>query len=509
MLIKNREEETMRHHEQQIPPETLDGTPALSRQCIHRRVVMALAAAAFGVLSTAPAWAQGSASAYGSGDLGGGRKWAASWATAIQDVYVAPTTPQGASVPAFDPQPDLSFALPNATTDGASDQTMRMIIKPDLWGEVVRVRFSNVFGAKPVTFSAASVALQDYQANLVRDSSVKLSFGGRASLTVQPGQQVFSDPVRLPYVTEEAIPFLRGRNLAVSFAVAGSSGPASFHREAYSTNYISPPNSGDVTQAEDDVAFPYTTASFFFVSELDVVAPKDTLVICALGDSITDGTSSTFNGNDRWSNAMSRQLHDRFGDRVSVVNEGIGGNAVAGTFAGQPATQRVGRDVLGLSGINLMVLLEGINDLGALRGTPAPVIAGYQQVVSALHAAGVKVIGATVTSSFPPGGQVPDNSPLTVLGTDFAAAYASAQTDAYRKQLNTFILTSGIFDATADFAAVTTDPSTGTLYAPFVPNSAGSAGDYLHPNRAGYQAMGVEGANAVLQLIRASASASR
>ena len=77
---------------------------------------------------------------------------------------------------------------------------------------------------------------------------------------------------------------------------------------------------------------------------------------------------------------------------------------------------------------------------------------------------------------------------------------ASAQVDAYRRQLNAYILTSGLFDESADFAAVTTDPSTGTLYAPFVPNSEGSAGDYLHLNRAGYQAMGVEAAEAVARL---------
>ena len=498
----------MRRYEQRISPESPNGTSSLSRQGIRRRAVFAVAAAAIGGLSAAPAWSQ-SAAASGSGSLGGGQKWVASWATAIQSAYVAPTTPQGPAIPAYDPQPDLGFALPSATANGVSNQTMRMIIKPDLWGNVIRVRFSNVFGTKPVTFSAASVALQNYQANLVRGSSVPLAFGGLASLTVQPGQQAFSDPVRLPFVTLGSMPFLRGRNLSVSFAVAGSSGPASYHDTAFTTSYISPPNSGDVTQAEDDVAFPYSTTSFFFVSELDVVASSDTLVICAFGDSITDGTFSTLNGNDRWSNVMSRQLHDRFGNRVSVVNEGIGGNGVAATVTGQPATQRVGRDVLGLSGINLVVWLEGINDLGGAQSTPAPVIAGYQQVVSALHATGVKVIGATVTSSYPPGGQVPANSPLAALGGPaLAASYGSAQTNAYRMQLNTFILTSGIFDATADFAAVTTDPSTGTLYAPFVPNSEGSAGDYLHPNRAGYQVMGVTAANAVAGLVGASTSAS-
>lgn len=498
----------MRHHEQRFPP-TPPGAAFRSRRWgSHRRGVIALLAASLAGLSTAPARAEDPASAYSSG-LGSGQKWAASWATAIQGAYAAPTTPQDAAVSAYDPQPDLGFALPNATTNGFSNQTMRMIIKPDLWGQVVRARFSNVFGTKPVTFGAAAIALQNYQANLVHGSSVRLTFGGQGSLTVQPGQQVFSDPVRLPYVTADSIPFLHGRNLAVSFAVQGTSGPASYHWSGFTTNFVSAPGSGDLTGVEDDVGFPYSTTSFFFMSELDVVAPIDTLVICAFGDSITDGTFSTLNGNDRWSNVMSRQLHNRYGDRVSVVNEGIGGNAVAAVVAGQPATQRVGRDVLGLSGINLVVWMEGINDLSAAGSTAEPVIAGYQQVVSALHAAGVGVVGATVTPAFVPGKQIPANSPVAAINPALAASDGSAQTDAYRRRLNTYILTSGLFDATADFAAVTTDPSTGSLYAPFVPNSEGSAGDYLHPNRAGYQAMGVEAAKVVARLVEAGASASR
>jgi hypothetical protein len=150
-----------------------------------------------------------------------GQKWVASWATAIQNAFVAPTTPQGPVVPAYEPQPDLSFALPNATTQGVSNQTLRMIIKPDLWGDTVRVRFSNVFGTTPVTFCAASVALQDYQANLLHGTSVELGFGGNRGVTIPPGQQVFSDPARLHFVTGESLTALFRRNLAVSFVVAG------------------------------------------------------------------------------------------------------------------------------------------------------------------------------------------------------------------------------------------------------------------------------------------------
>jgi len=438
--------------------------------------------------------------AYGAG--ASNYKWAATWATSIQSAYIAPTTPQGAAVPGFDPQPDLRFALPNATTNGAVNQTFRMIVKPDLWGHTIRVRFSNLFGTKPVTFSHAAVALQAYQANIVPGTSVPLRIRGGTRVTIPAGEQAYSDPVALSFVADSAAHTFAGRNLAVSFAVDGSSGPASYHSSGFTTSYISQPNAGDKVLEEDDTAFPYSTTSFFFVSEVDVLAPKDTLVVVAFGDSITDGTFSTLNGNDRWANVLSRQLHKRLGAGVSVVNAGIGGNGVVAQRTGQPATQRVGRDVIGLAGVNLVVWLEGINDLGGGLLTPEPVIAGYRQVVAALRNAGIGVIGATVTSSYVPNGQVPANSPLAAVAPELGIQYGSAQTDAYRKTLNRFILTSGIYDGTADFDAVTTDPRSGTLYAPYVPNSEGSAGDYLHPNRFGYQAMGMTAAGAVLRWLR-------
>lgn len=431
-----------------------------------------------------------------------GRRWVASWATSIQSAYVAPSLPQGASVPAFNPQPDLSFALPDATAEGATDQTFRLIIKPDLWGDTFRIRLSNVFGTRPVTFGAATIGLQEYQANLVRGTNTRVTFNGSPAVQVPVGGEVFSDPVNLGFVERFGRRTLEGRNLAVSIAVRGASGPASHHGSAFTTSYISPPSSGDMTLHENDTGFPFSTTSFFFLSELDVLAPRNTVGVVAYGDSITDGTFSTLNGNDRWLNVMSRILHDRLGNRVSVVNAGIGGNAVSGALTGQSAVDRFSRDVIGLSGVDLVIWLEGINDLGGLRTTAEPVIAGYREVVQRLRARGIGVVGATITSSYVPSGQVPANSPLAAAAAGLGASYGSAQTNAYRQEINTFILTSGLFDATADFAAVTTDPATGTLYAPFVPNSQGSAGDYLHPNRAGYQAMGSVAAQAVLSLIR-------
>ncbi|MCM3882686.1 GDSL-type esterase/lipase family protein [Frankia sp. R82] len=429
----------------------------------------------------------------------GGVGWVASWSTSIAGPF-GPVAAPGSSVPAYMPQPDLSFALPGHVTDGARDQTIRMIVKPDVWGTVARVRLSNVFGTVGVTFSAVSVALQEYQANLVDGTSVALTFGGRPEVTIPPGERIFSDPVTLPFVGRITPRWLAGRNLAVSLAVRGASGPISAHHDGLVTGYLSSPGSGDQTGAPDDHAFPHTINSVLFVDAVDVRPADDTLVVCAFGDSLTDGTFSTPGGYDRWSNAMSRRLHAALGDRVSVVNQGIGGNAVAAAMIGPPATARVHRDVLGLSGLDVVVWLEGINDLGIGRGTPGPVRDGYRQVVDVLHDAGVQVVGATIPPALTPGGTPPADSPLWSVGPELIAHIGGPQLDRHRRELNEFILTSGVFDATADLAGAVTDPATGTLRAPFVPSSAGSAGDYLHPNRAAYQVMGRVAADAVLTL---------
>jgi hypothetical protein len=204
-------------------------------------------------------------------------KWVTSWAAPMQAALVAP---------AYDLQPNLLYALPNAT---AVNQTFRMIVKPDLWGQVLRVRLSNTFGTQPVTFSAVSIALQKHNANIVPGSSRTVTFGGSKLVVIPAGDSVFSDPVALWSAAPASLFGLgrsRGmssRNLAVSFTVSGSSGSVSFHRNAFTTSYVSPPNSGDATVAEDDTKFPFSTPSSFFLSELDVVAAAETVVVVAFG----------------------------------------------------------------------------------------------------------------------------------------------------------------------------------------------------------------------------------
>jgi len=89
-------------------------------------------------------------------------------------------------------QPDLSFAFPNNT---ANDQTFRLIVQPHLVSRVMRIRFTNVFGSQPITFDNMYVGLQKSGATLVRGTNQRISFQGRSTLTLAPGQMVWSDPV--------------------------------------------------------------------------------------------------------------------------------------------------------------------------------------------------------------------------------------------------------------------------------------------------------------------------
>ena len=417
-------------------------------------------------------------------------------------------------------QPDLSRVFPSPKT-GANDQSFRLIIKPEYWGGKARLRFSNVLGTQPVTFDGAFIGLQWSGSALLPGTNCAATFGGKKAVTVAAGASVWSDAVALPFVTPTAQPGvkpggassltssatpgidLRGRKLAVSFHVAGQSGPMTWHAKALQSSYVTAPGAGAKGQVETEDAFPFATASWFFLDALDMAAPKEVGAIVAFGDSITDGTNSTINGDDRWPDVLARRLNAAAGSaaetdgphaagsggtRWVVVNQGIGGNQVAGPktyspqqpFPGGPsALMRLERDVLSLSGVKAVIWLEGINDFSKNGNATVKAVAnGMRAGVAQMraHIPGVKVIGATLTSALaatPP-------------------AHGFKLEDDKRRQLNDFIRHSGVFDGVADFDRATTDAQTGEMMAEFVPdNTVGGPGDKLHPNRLGYQAMGM------------------
>jgi lysophospholipase L1-like esterase len=447
----------------------------------------AIAAFAFVLLTPAVAVAQEPVAAA----TGSSHAWVDGWTGSAQGVYpvgytVGQPGPVGLAGPG-NTAPLLTAAFPD---NQAHNQTLRMIVPPSVEGTSWRVRLTNEFGTRPVTFGRAYVGLQRIGGNVVPGTNRVLTFSGRRSVTVPAGRTTLSDPVSVKVTDAQS------QHLAVSVYVAGDSGPMTWHAAAFTTSYLSDPNAGDRTADVADTAFPHSTTSWFFVSEVQVQR-RDAATVVAFGDSITDGFFSTINGRDRWPDVLQRRLDERepAHREVSVVTEAIGGNMVTRVGRppggctpcdGPPAVDRLDRDVLNRPGVRVVIILEGINDLGGGGATAEQVIAGYQEIIRRVHARGIKIIGATLTPS---------------AGTTFGL-YGTPETDAKRRTINNFIRTSGMFDGVADFSAVTEDPANpGHLLPAYDTNSSvGGPGDHLHPNRAGFLAMG--GAVDVSQVLR-------
>ena len=387
----------------------------------------------------------------------GQERWVATWATA-QTLVRAPRP----NPPATTPTPAAPVATPQAiNARGFQNQTVRMIVRTSLGGRRLRVRLSNAFGATPVVVGTAHLAIRAKESAIAPDTDRPVTFGGKPGCTIGPGVVLFSDPVELsvPPVTE----------LAVSLYFPGETGPPTTHGTALHDTYIS--KEGDVT-AQPSIPEPVITQSYYYLAGLDVAADANAAVLVTFGDSITDGARSTSETNHSWPALLAARLAaNKETSKIGVANMGIGGNRVMRDGTGASALARFDRDVLSQPGVKWVTLMEGINDIGHTATVPAePVtadelIGAYKQLIEQAHEHGVQVIGCTLT-------------PYE------GANYYREDGETIRAAVNSWIRTSGAFDAVVDFEAATRDAANAKrLRAEFDP------GDHLHPNDAGYQAM--------------------
>lgn len=382
--------------------------------------------------------------------------WVATWAASpiATNIPAAPAKPVAAGAPAAAP------AKPGpAPLRSFNNQTIRMVVNSSIGGHSVRVELANTFGTGALKIGSAHIALRDHGSAIIPASDRKLTFSGLASATIPPGASMISDPVDL------SVPAVG--DLVVSVYLPGDSGPPTQHATGLHTTYIS--SEGDFTGVPDFTAA-RTSNSWYFLSGVQVLAPADTGLIVAFGDSITDGATSTNDANAAWPSVLARRLQDA-GANLAVINEGISGNRVLGDGAGVSALARFERDVLAQLGIKYLVFMEAINDIGgASRAGATPVtaeeiIAIYKQMIARAHMRGIKVIGATLT-------------PYE------GAAYYSEPGEGIRTAVNQWIRTTGMLDGVVDFDLVTRDPEHPGKFRPGY-----NIRDNLHPNDAGYRAM--------------------
>jgi lysophospholipase L1-like esterase len=342
---------------------------------------------------------------------------------------------------------------------GFADQTVRDVVHLSVGGVEVRIRISDVFGRGPLHINDVRVALSAGGARTMPGTSRRVTFGGRGQVTIPAGAREFSDPIRMRVGN--------GQNLAVSIFFRHASGPATWHPSAITTSYFS--NRGDYSAAASGAHYAHQTGAWFFLDGVDVVNPSVYGAVVTLGASTTDGVRSTLGANERYPDDLARHLlRLPAGVRLSVLNAGLSGNQLLtnGGTAGQSALARFDRDVLDQSGVRVVIIWEGTNDIGDHADmTTGRLVAGYLRLIAEAHARGVAVVGAT-------------------LQPDEGAGYYRAHGNQVREQVNRWIRGSGAFDAVADFDGVLRDPADPVQLRPGY-----DSGDHLHPNDAGYLAM--------------------
>src|ERR1700722_7723171 len=338
--------------------------------------------------------------------------------------------------------------------------TLREIVHVSMGGETVRGRFSNLFGTSPLAIGAVKIAQTDKGAAIVAGTNKPLSFHGQPSVTIPPGALAVSDPV--------AFKLAPLSDLTVSFYLPAPSGPITEHQLGNATSFHAPGNVISSATLES----PTTLTSWEYLNGVDTLAPAKAAAVITVGDSITDGAKSTLDTNHRWPDELARRLQeDRKYRNLSVLNEAISGNQILRDGAGPSALARFDRDVIAQSGAKYLLILEGINDIGRLHTHPdsttaAELIWALDQMIVRAHAHGIAVIGCTLTPYH-------------------GAGYSTKNGETIRKTVNDWIRNGGAFDGYVDLEAAVRDPNHPDTILP-----ADDPGDHLHPNDAGYKAMG-------------------
>jgi lysophospholipase L1-like esterase len=361
---------------------------------------------------------------------------------------------------------------PATSTPTLADETIRQVVHTSVAGSELRLRLTNEFGTTALHLGAVHVARRTTGTAIDPRTDRTVTFGGDGSPVIPAGAPLVSDPVRLQVPART--------DLVVSIHVPGPTPVTSLHNFAYQENVVA---AGNVT--DDPTVTGRSVTAWYFLSGVSVrTTDRHATAVVALGDSITNGAEATVNANHRWPDLLANRLRGK-----GVLNLGVAGNRLLhdpnpppgsdavnyAAFFGQSALRRFDRDVLAQPGVEHVIVLLGVNDLGH-PGTSAPVtekvtaeeiINAHRQLIVRAHAAGVKIIGGTI---------------LPFKNDTFG--FYSPENESKRQAVNHWIRTSGDYDAVVDFDKALRDPAD-----PQKLREAYDSGDHLHPNDAGMAAI--------------------
>ena len=376
------------------------------------------------------------------------QNWVGTWATAPQTV-----------VKSFMPYNNCM-----------TNRSVRQVVKVSIGGDVIRLKLSNIYSMQPVEIRSIYIAHAKDSSDIDAKTAQYFKFGNSYKTIIPAGKQIVSNALKFNL-----------RNLErVAITINYTSAPEipTVHMGSRTTSYIMK----GVTNAHSNFAKAFRENHWYNISGIDVYTMSNNMsAIAIIGNSITDGKCSTDNAQNRWPDVMSEMLQLKHKiTNQGVLNLGIGNNRVTvpGGF-GALAKERFDRDILMQSGVKKVVIFEGVNDIGATRSGSSETVArqiieNIQGMVKKAKARKMKVYLGTIT-------------PFKGAGyyTHFHEAARLYVNDWIRSQAKNV-------DGILDFAKLLQDPNDDRRM-----KREYASNDWLHPNPAGYKAMGIYAADII------------
>ena len=351
-----------------------------------------------------------------------------------------------------------------------TNRSVRQVVKVSIGGDVIRLKLSNIYSMQPVEIRSIYIAHAKDSFAIDAKTAQYFKFGNSYKTVIPAGKQIVSDALKFNLRNLERV--------AITINYTSAPEVPTVHMGSRTTSYIMK----GVTNAHSNFEKAFRENHWYNISGIDVYTMSNNMsAIAIIGNSITDGKCSTDNAQNRWPDVMSEMLQLKHKiTNQGVLNLGIGNNRVTvpGGF-GALAKERFDRDILMQSGVKKVVIFEGVNDIGAARSGSSETVArqiieSIQGMVKKAKARKMKVYLGTIT-------------PFKGAGyyTHFHEAARLYVNDWIRSQAKNV-------DGILDFAKLLQDPNDDKRM-----KREYASNDWLHPNPAGYKAMGIYAADII------------
>ena len=351
-----------------------------------------------------------------------------------------------------------------------TNRSVRQVVKVSIGGDVIRLKLSNIYSMQPVEIRSIYIAHAKDSFSIDAKSAQYFKFGNSYKTVIPAGKQIVSDALKFNLRNLERV--------AITINYTSAPEVPTVHMGSRTTSYIMK----GVTNAHSNFEKAFRENHWYNISGIDVYTMSNNMsAIAIMGNSITDGKCSTDNAQNRWPDVMSEMLQLKHKiTNQGVLNLGIGNNRVTvpGGF-GALAKERFDRDILMQSGVKKVIIFEGINDIGAAKSGNSETVArqiieSIQGMVRKAKARKMKVYLGTIT-------------PFK------GAGYYSHFHEAARLYVNDWIRSQAKnVDGILDFAKLLQDPNDDRRM-----KREYASNDWLHPNPAGYKAMGIYAAGII------------